>query len=168
MWILVLLVSIVNFFFLTAVLLQVFGWLTCNIQIPILNRANRLFKIPYYYTITVDNEDPNSKTFKSNEKKDNDESSDSESEEETKFENQNLAKSDEKTKHNESTEKDEDTEVEESEDEQQKSSLESNNNCGSEEEKEVKKPVVNLNDLLELSEGLKIKKNKILIDESLD
>ena len=155
MWILVLLVSIVNFFFLTAVLLQVFGWLTCNVQIPILNRANRLFKIPYYYSITVDNEDPNSKTFKSNEKKENDESSESESEDETKIENQTSSNE----KEEKISEKEEDTEVEESDDEKPNNKLE---------EKEVKTPVVNLSDLLELSEGLKIRKNKILIDESLD
>lgn len=157
MFVLVLLVSVINFFFLAVILLQVFGWFTYNVQIPVMNRANKLFNIPTYYTITVDTVDHSSKTFEQNkEENKNEESSDSESEEENfKVENNNEVKDD--SNKQDTIKKEEETENEESDNESVATKTDNTT--------EVKSTKVSVFDF---KEGLNIRKNKILIDESLD
>ncbi len=163
MFVLVLLVSVINFFFLAVILLQVFGWFTCNVQIPVMNRANKLFNIPTHYTITVDTIDHSSKTFEQNkDEKKNEESSESESEEDDfKVENNNEVKDEAKDNFNKDinrTNKEEDTEHEES-DEEIVNKLDDANEV---------KPTNPKLPIFDFKEGLNIRKNKILIDESLD
>jgi hypothetical protein len=153
MFVLVLLVSVINFFFLAVILLQVFGWLTYNVQIPFMNRANKLFNIPTHYTITVDTVDHSSKTFEQNK---NEESSESESEEEDfKIENNNGVEDD--SNKQDPIKKEEETENEESDNESVAAKTDNTT--------EVKSTKVSVFDF---KEGLNIRKNKILIDESLD
>ncbi len=162
MFVLVLLVSVINFFFLAVILLQVFGWLTYNVQIPFMNRANKLFNIPTHYTITVDTVDHSSKTFEQNKDENkNEESSESESEEENfKVENNNGVEDD--SNKQDPIKKEEETENEESDNELVAAKTDNTTEVKSTEVKSTKVSV------FDFKEGLNIRKNKILIDESLD
>ncbi len=150
MYLLVLAFTFVNCYCLMILCLHLLSLFTYYIQVPFLNQINKIFKLPYFLKISLEKLDEKTK----------DETEDEKTKDETEDEDEETE--DEETEDEET--EDEETEDEETEDKETKDK--------ETKDKETKdKETINkelYNKLTNIEDFIKIKKNKFLIDESLD
>jgi len=156
MYLLVLAFTFVNCYCFMITSLYLLSFFTYFIQVPFINKINKIFKIPFSFQLSIDKIIYN----KTEDEKSEDEKSEDEKTEDEKTEDEKTE--DEKTEDEKS--EDEKTEDEKSEDEKtedEKSEYEKTEDEKSEYEK--------TNDQLkEIDDFIQIRKYKFLIDETLD